>query len=92
MNESWGDTDDELLINVVQAVRYCTDADRPVLVTADGPTYINAPEVNYPVMMNHWSTLPKGHSRLAVVTVLRLSLLVTCMVVVAVLRSPLLVT
>ena len=25
-------------------MRHCTDADRPVLVTADGPTYINVPE------------------------------------------------
>ena len=44
MNESWGDTDDEPLINIAQSVRQCTGADRPVLVTADGPTYSNVPE------------------------------------------------
>ena len=87
MNESW-DTGDKLLINIAQAVCQCTNADRPVLVTADGPTCINVPEdlVNYPPRTNHWSTLPKHHSRLAVVAVLRLSLSMTCLAVVAVLR------
>ena len=91
MNESWEDTDDEPLINVAQAVRHCTDADRPVLVTADGPTYINVPDDTGELSSDD-EPLPKRHSRLAVVTVLRLSLSVTCLVVAAVLRLPLLVT
>ena len=95
MNESWGDTDDEPLINVAQAVRHCTDADRPaVLVTADGPTYINVPEDTGELSSDDEPliNIAKRHSRLAVVTVLRLSLSVTCLVVAAVLRLPLLVT
>ena len=39
----FGDTGDEPLINFGQAVCQCTDADRPVLVTTDGPTYTNVP-------------------------------------------------
>ena len=37
-------TDEEPLINIAQAVCQYTNADRPVLVIVDGPTYINMSE------------------------------------------------
>ena len=82
MNESWGDTDDEPLINVAQAVRHCTDADRPVLVTADGPTYINVPEDTGELSSDDEPLVniaKVSQQTVAVVAVLRLSLTVNDM-------------
>ena len=89
-----GDTDDEPLINTAQAVCQSvlmqTDLFLSQLIVEHTPMCLKT-LVNYPLMMNKWSTLLKHHSRLAVVAVLRLSLSITCLAVVAVLRLSLIV-
>ena len=79
MNESW-DTGDKLLINIAQAVCQCTNADRPVLVTADGPTCINVPEDTGKLSSNDKPLVniaKVSQQTVAVVAVLRLSLSMT---------------
>ena len=77
----FGDTGDEPLINFGQAVCQCTDADRPVLVTTDGPTYTNVPgDTGELSSDDEPSVNTAGASQLmAAVAVLMLSLSVTCL-------------
>ena len=79
MNESW-DTGDQPLINIAQAVCWCTNADRPVLVTADGPTCINVLEDTGKLFSNDKPLVniaKVSQQTVAVVAVLRLSMSMT---------------